>query len=187
MTFRRFAGTKIALAIAFTLAVVVSRPGGRAEPPIDPKEIKVTVKDNELFLQGAKLVFPGDMEQIVKVLGKPSRVVDDVFRYQVWDDFGIAAKQNTFRKNKTTVGLQLAIKVTKEKISPKKAFAGKLTVEGAAIDADTNMAALGKPFEQLADFAIWEYPNKKASVLFQTGDKKGQGVQIFLYECGRER
>ena len=80
MTFRRFAGTKIALAIAFTLAVVVSRPGGRAEPPTDPKEIKVTVKDNELFLQGAKLVFPGDMEQIVKVLGKPSRVVDDAFQ-----------------------------------------------------------------------------------------------------------
>src|SRR5689334_23091684 len=72
----------------------------RADPPA-AKEIKVVVSDQTLSLMGEKLIFPGELEPIMKRLGKPSRVVDNVFRYHVWDEFGIAAKESTKRKDKT--------------------------------------------------------------------------------------
>jgi hypothetical protein len=178
---------RIVFTIAMSLAVLVSAPRAKAEPPTDPKDIKVMVKENEISLQGQKLTFPSELDQIVKLLGKPSRMVDDVFQYHIWDEFGIAAKQNPFRKEKTTIGLRLVLKPTDDKQSSKKAFVGKLTVEGSAIDADTDMAKLGKPFEQLGELAIWNIPKQKAGVLFQTRDIKGKGIDVFLYERPTER
>jgi hypothetical protein len=160
----------------------LAKAPGTAKPAINPKDIKVTVKDNQFFLQEEKLTFPGELEPVAKLLGKPSRVVKNVFQYHVWDELGIAAKQNTFRENKITVGVQLTLKLTDDEECPKKPFTGKLTVEGTAISADTDIAALGKPFAQWSDFPIWRITDQKAMVLFTTMDKKGKGVKVFLYE-----
>src|SRR5262249_51766465 len=157
----------------------------RADPPV-AKDIKVVVADHALSLMGEKLTFPGELEPLVKLLGKPSRVVDHVFRFHVWDDFGVAAKESTNRKDKTTVGLQVTFKSTGEEENPKKFFAGKLVVEGKAIDGDTDLGALGKPFEQDIG-SIWEVPSKKATIAFATGNKMGQGVKMFLFERSFER
>jgi hypothetical protein len=90
-------------------------------------------------------------------------------------------------KQKTTIGLELTLQRTRAERTAKKPFAGKLLVEGKAIAAGTDLAALGKPFEQVGQLAIWKIPRQRAGVLFQTGDTRGKGVQIFLYECSRER
>jgi hypothetical protein len=187
MTPPGFPRRAILLALALTSIVIGSPPACRAEPPTDPAAIRVTVKDNDLYLQGEKLTLPGELEPIIKLLGPPSRVVDDIFRYHIWDDFGIAAKQNRFRKEKITIGLELTMQRLRAERTAKKPFAGKLLVEGKAITAGTDLAALGKPFEQLGQLAIWQIPSRRAGVLFQTADAKGKGVQVFLYECGRER
>src|SRR5262245_22445058 len=181
MSEERCSGTRMVYAMA--LVIGVSLPAhGKAEPAINPKDIKVTVKDNQFFLQEEKLTFPGELEPVAKLLGTPSRVVKNVFQYQVWDELGIAAKQNTFRENKITIGVQLTLKLTDDEECPKKPFAGKLTVEGAAISSDTDIAALGKPFAQWSHFPIWRITDQKAMVLFTTTDKKGKGVKVFLYE-----
>lgn len=181
MSREQCSGARIAIAVALVIGVGLPAQG-KADPTTNPKEIKVTVKDNQFFLLEEKLTFPGELEPIVKLLGKPSRVVKNVFQYHVWDELGISAKQNTFRENKTTVGVQLALKLTDDEECPKKTFAGKLTVEGAAINSDTDIAALGKPFAQWSDFPIWRITDQKAMVLFRTTDKKGKGVKLFLYE-----
>src|SRR5262249_13384253 len=106
MSEERRSGTRMVYAMA--LVIGVSLPAhGKAEPAINPKDIKVTVKDNQFFLQEEKLTFPGELEPVAKLLGKPSRVGKTVFQYQVWDELGLLPKNWSSESDSCRLGSRL--------------------------------------------------------------------------------
>jgi hypothetical protein len=135
----------------FAALLVLGLGAGRAGAA-EPKKVVVAVEDEAVVLNGTRLTLPFDRDELIKVLGKPSREADlSANKLLTWDDLGIVAYQQS--NGKTIHGLSVALDKRSFSFWPKTLFDGTLTVDGAPLTATSDMetvngAKKGKKFER---------------------------------------
>src|SRR5262249_13367071 len=129
--------------------------GGRPAPqapaaPADPTKLRVALDGATLMINGTRITLPckrADLEK--KVLGKPTRETKLANLLLTWDEHGLVAYQAP--GGAPVHAFAVALAPGRYSFSPKKAFRGTLTVDGAPVTAQSsadaiNKAKKGKPF-----------------------------------------
>jgi hypothetical protein len=173
---------KLATLTTLTLALLAfPLPARAGEDTKKDKAIDAEVKGDALTLKGQKLILPCAQAAVEKVLGKPSRTVKGFNTVLVWDDLGIFVYQD--KTTKKVIMVAFVQGTLKAPYAPKSKFAGKLTVDGAAVTAKSDVAALNKAkkggaFQQGKAFKeAWTLKHKgSASVSVVCPNEKGKGV-----------
>ena len=166
-------------------AALVSLPGLLAgvsaaeDPPakpIEPGKLVVKVDGEKLFINDKALLLPGDRKAVIELLGKPSRVLDKANTLLVWDKLGVLIYEDPDSKKIKQV--TVALGEVEFEFWPKKLFRGKLTLDGAAITADTTIESInrekkGKKFApgEFGFGSIIDYENVNV-VLHKAKDRK---------------
>jgi hypothetical protein len=150
--------------------------GQFAEPTqskqIEAKSLSVAIEGESFAINEKSITFPLAREELVKLLGKDFRKTNDIL---TWDQFGICAWQQRNDPDKLkTICFSLSKKdfigiggVLDYK--PRSVFSGKLLVDGAEINADSDMDVInrtkrGRPFEQSV-LNFWEIKYGKKYVI----------------------
>jgi hypothetical protein len=126
-------------------------PGAPAKR-LDPKALTVAIADESLSINGKKFALPLAREELVRLLGKPTREARLANTILTWDELGVYAYQ---RPGTDKVhSFCVALGAEPYDFRPKKLFAGKASVDGAEVRADTavkavNAAKRGAPFKKV--------------------------------------
>lgn len=153
-----------------------------------PKKLEVEIVDGLLSLNGKKVKVPGNPEEIIKVLGKPNRESKLANRRLTWDELGIAVLINP--KSEQIIQVSFSLKKESFEFSPKKVFAGKITVDGAEVAetstiSEINRTKKGKKFELVLEElpTWWKAGSMRASVYIDSEKDPKKGlIQLTLCE-----
>jgi hypothetical protein len=116
---------------------------------VEPDKQEVKVDGKELSINAKKTPLPGERWILVELLGKPSRVLEKANTLLVWDELGLLAYERPGGGPIVAVTVALG-ELNDFDFWPKKAFRGKLSLDGAVVTANTtideiNRAKKGKP------------------------------------------
>ena len=166
----------IALCWLAILPAVASGQDDDFVPPV-ASEIEVAILGSNIVIEGKAFTLPCSLHEITDLLGPGDRVSKLHNWITTWDNFGLIA----YCKPETTKVISVAICLAKKdyKFSPKKAFRGKLSVDGAEITAasrvrEVNQAKKGVRLETKIPGlpASIQYP----TVLITVGEEKEAGM-----------
>jgi hypothetical protein len=152
-------------------------PGAvRADEPKPGTPPVVVITGDTLTINDTKVDLPIEREAFIKILGKPSREAKLANTILTWDDLGVFVYQ--YPGESTLIhGVALALG-GKENISfwPKKPFSGKLTIDGAPVEAkmtvkmvnDKKKEPLFKKHDILDNHYVIDQPGSKMMIFLET-------------------
>ena len=127
------------------------------------KDIRIEVSDSLLLVNNQKLSLPAPPEQLVALIGKPTRTVDLRNTLLTWDDLGVYAYVSKETHDVTSVAVYF--RRCSYKFSPAQVFEGTLVIDGTFVTSQSSIQNInaGKP-ERLCFYlgyasGIWD--NKK--------------------------
>lgn len=163
------------------LCLSVSLPALSQEQPasIKPQEIAIDFVGSNIVIQGKALAIPCELDEVTRILGAGDRVTKLRNWITTWDEFGLIV----YCKPETTKVIAVAVSLSKKefKFSPKKTFAGTVTLDGAEVTASSNIAKINaakKGVKLIVDIpglpASIKYPN----ALITVGEARRDGKLV---------
>jgi DNA-directed RNA polymerase specialized sigma24 family protein len=144
--------------------------------PPEPKKVQVAVDGKSVMVNGKALPLPPRRADLIKLLGKPTRVTTLRYTCLTWDEYGLCANENpaTGKIEAVTV----AFGKRDYEYWPKKTFSGAARVDGALVTAQSSVAEInrqkkGEHFER--NFLVTD-----------SWDVYHDGLLLSLVEAGEE-
>jgi hypothetical protein len=168
----------ICLLLMVLLALVLLEPTlcgqEKGDKAVEAKKLEINIDGKTLTIKGTKFMVPCEREDLLKVLGKPTRELNLANKLLTWDELGIFAYQTP---NTTKVrAVSIALDHAPRQFFPKKLFTGVLKIDGVAVTAETsvddlNQARKDKP-QFKAGFDTWAADYGDTGVWLTGPDKK---------------
>ena len=181
-----------ALLCGLYLSTIVRPLAAQEAPakPADPTKVRVALDGTTLTIHGARITLPCKRAELVKVLGKPSRETKLSNVLLTWDEHGLVAYQDP--DSDKVHAFAVALAPGRYSFSPKKAFRGGLTVDGATVTAQStadaiNKAKTGQPFAKdkvLTD--TWSIRHDKTLITLAEG-KPGDKEKFIEFQVSTDR
>jgi len=122
---------------------LLALPGAAAQDSPDPAKLKVEFTGGKLVVSGKKLTLPFPRQELIKLLGKPSRTAPGANTVLTWDELGIHAYQD--RLTEKIKALQVTMDPESMIMAnPKKMFSGAVKVEGTVVTAAATLETLNR-------------------------------------------
>jgi hypothetical protein len=119
------------------------------DPAPGPQKVEVAVDGRSVKINGTTLALPPSRADLVKLLGKPTRVTKLRTTLITWDEHGLYATESP-RSGKIEA-ISVALGRRDYEYWPKQTFRGTARVDGARVTAQSTVAEInrqkqGKPF-----------------------------------------
>lgn len=124
----------------------------------DSRALVFEVTNDTLSLNGTKIIPPSDSRQLLRILGKPQRVLTSYhssdFSVLIWDELGLWANVAT-NINRVFDFDIFFISSDRDRVSPpKKTFSGILRIEGASITSQSSITAINQAMRSQKKFKV---------------------------------
>ena len=142
--------TRSAIVLATSLCIGHASPIGATAP--DPHPLRLTLSAGSLSLNGQVLALPGSVQQIVDVLGTPTRVSRLANTILTWDDLGI----HVYVEPGSEQIKEIDVDFRKESFdfAPRNVFAGRLVIETTEVTAGSTMEQIATARKTLEGFVV---------------------------------
>ena|GEM_PF-6897423 len=124
-----------------------SKAGPRAitdDQPSESGKLQVKVEGKELSISGKKVSFPGHRQELIGLLGEPSRVLKKANTILVWDELGVFVHERPSDGPVFQFSVALGDLTKEFDFWPKKTFTGKLSLDGAAVTARATIDGINR-------------------------------------------
>jgi len=170
--------TRSAIALATLLCIGDVFPVSAAahDPPhkvVDPETLRFTLSAGSLSLNGQELTLPVPVQEVINVLGKPTRESRLASTILTWDELGIYIY---LEPESEQVG-EIHVDFRKERLdfAPKKAFAGRLVIDKTEVTAGSTMEQIDAARKTLKGLIVEPHPDEEKRLVCLSIFPRGVG------------
>jgi hypothetical protein len=160
--------TRSALVVGTLLCIGDVIPVGAAaqDPPpkaVDPKTLLLTLSAGSLSLNGQEFTLPVPVQEIINVLGKPTRESRLANTILTWDELGIYI----YLDPGSAQAKEIHVDFRKERVdfAPKKVFAGRVVIDKTEVTADSTTGQIDAARRTLQGLIVEPHPDEQKRIV----------------------